>query len=106
MRNCPRCEKVFRCWFARPIRCSCGEVFDDGEQPCPVPTQNSEANWPSWAKVVAARRRDGEAGVGDTFDRLASRVGGKAFKSALKKLGIPCGCDGRQRDWNALYPYQ
>ena len=98
--NCPKCGISH--FGAIPETCLvCGGQLREGSGP-----GDSEANWPSWAKVVAARRRDGEAGVGDTFDRLAARVGGKAFKAALKKLGIPCGCDGRQRDWNALYPYQ
>ena len=64
-----------------------------------------EQDWPAWAKLLAARKSEPDKGVGDTFQRLAASMGGELFKKLAKSMGLPCGCDARQADWNRLYPY-
>ena len=62
--------------------------------------------WPRWAKALARRKRDGEAGVGDTLERLLRHLGGNAFKAAYRRLtGGDCGCTDRQARLNVAYPY-
>lgn len=84
------------------VRCGhCGndvECPGDGEHPRKV-------KWPAWAIALSKLRTDADAGVGDTFERHAAMVGGRVFKKLSKQLGLPCGCDARQADWNRLYPY-
>jgi hypothetical protein len=71
-------------------------------RPAPLPLEK----WPRWAKALAKRRRPGEAGVGDTLERLLRHKGGNLFKIAVKKLtGRDCGCAGRQANLNAEFPY-
>jgi hypothetical protein len=77
----------------------------DGEQPKPEPQPVPESDWPAWAKLLAARKSETDKGVGDTFQRLAASMGGELFKKLAKSMGLPCGCDARQADWNRLYPY-
>lgn len=36
MLSCEGCGKKFKEWMTRPIICSCGVVFDDGENPAPI----------------------------------------------------------------------
>lgn len=61
--------------------------------------------WPVWAWAIARFSKPQDAGVGDTVRRIAAKMGGEAFKAFAKTIGIPCGCDGRQLDWNERYPY-
>lgn len=61
--------------------------------------------WPAWATAIQNRRKPGEVGVGDTLARIFSRFGGNAFKRALKRFGVKCGCGARQEAMNAKYPY-
>lgn len=60
--------------------------------------------WPRWARVVRRLRKNGESGVGDTFERLAS-VGGRVYKRLWAMAKLQCGCDVRKVEWNAKYPY-
>ena len=71
----------------------------ENKQPRPV------SDWPFWARLVARRKRAGEKGVGDTVQRLASRLGGEGYKRLRKRLGIPCHCPQRQAALNAEFPY-
>lgn len=61
--------------------------------------------WPKWAAVVARMRSATDAGVGDTVQRIAAKVGGERYKAWRKRIGMPCGCSARQEKFNALYPY-
>jgi hypothetical protein len=66
----------------------------------------AEAAWPVWAQTIAALRKAGEAGLGDTAERVFGVFGGETFKTAFKKLlGRGCGCSARKDAWNILYPY-
>lgn len=68
----------------------------------PVPIPQSE--WPCWAKAIAVFKSAEDAGVGDTVHRRLGALG-EAFRATMKKIGVPCGCDARQAEWNAKYPY-
>lgn len=83
---CPVCKSVVRCGEA-------ASVSADPEY------------WPSWATALSRFKKDEDTGVGDTAQRVFARLGGEAFKWMASKLGMPCGCTGRQADWNRLYPY-
>lgn len=79
-------------------------------QPSPVFAPVPAARWPAWAKKVAKSKRDGETGVGDTMARLIDKPSIGPFnaewaKNKLKENGIDCGCDFRQKKYNAKYPY-
>jgi len=75
------------------------------QQPSPRPVPRDE--WPAWVRGVASRRKEGEAGVGDTLARLFNPLGaGDAYKAMRKMLGMPCNCERDQERLNTLYPYQ
>jgi hypothetical protein len=57
------------------------------------------------ADRIAKLRKPGEKGLGDTVARIFSTFGGNKFKWISKQLGINCGCDDRQADLNAWFPY-
>jgi hypothetical protein len=79
--------------------------IEQARQPKIEPQSVPEQDWPAWAKLLAARKAEADKGVGDTFQRLAASMGGEIFKKLTKSMGLPCGCDARQADWNRLYPY-
>jgi hypothetical protein len=69
-----------------------------------APAPRSE--WPFVVRVLAARRQDGEAGVGDTAKRLLHRMGADGLAWLYEKAtGRDCGCANRQERLNRLYPY-
>lgn len=70
--------------------------------PSPQPVPRDQ--WPAWASAIAALRKPGEIGVGDT---IKNRLGepGKAYQAAWKMLGMPCRCPERRGRFNRLYPY-
>jgi len=69
------------------------------------PVAVAHENWPIWARTFEDWSKPGEVGVGDTARRVFSWLGGELFKALAYKLGMPCGCTGRQVEWNTLYPY-
>ena len=85
--------------------CRCGQTIDDSLINGPV--RCSCGRWhnvelPRWAGLIARWRRPGDAGVGDTFHRLAERFGAEWV---IAKLGIECECEQRRALWNGQYPY-
>lgn len=70
----------------------------------PPPARVPLGKWPGWAIALADMRDPDDAGVGDTVHRLLAE-GGTAFKATMAVVGVPCGCDERRHDWNAMYPY-
>jgi hypothetical protein len=60
---------------------------------------------PPWVHLISYFKSPDDLGIGDTVARYAAMLGGEAFKAWSKKLGMPCGCTQRQREWNARYPY-
>jgi hypothetical protein len=62
--------------------------------------------WPPWARILQRRRLDGEAGLGDTAERIVGALGGEHFKFWFRLVtGHDCKCASR-KDWlNAKYPY-
>jgi hypothetical protein len=61
--------------------------------------------WPKWARAIAMLKTGADTGVGDTAERLATAMGGKAYKAFRKSIGLPCKCAARKADWNARYSY-
>ncbi len=61
--------------------------------------------WPMWAKALANRSRPEDKGVGDVAARFIGDERSEKFKAwYLVTFGKPCGCNGRQRQWNLKYP--
>lgn len=90
---CPKCKASIKC---------------DGEDRKSLITYrhlpaNSKPG--AWVRLVRFLRSPSDTGVGDTVQRIAAKFGGERFKKWAKKIGIPCGCDKRQAEWNRLYPY-
>jgi len=86
------------------------------DPPRPEPAAVSVAiprdQWQLRIKAIAMFRREGDKGVGDTIANNLNRFrmfkgmgASDAFKLVMKKVGINCGCEDRQRALNARYPY-
>lgn len=65
----------------------------------------SRDKWPFWVWSLKWMRSKSDKGVGDTAQRLATKMGGEQFKRFTNKIGLPCGCTERQAEWNRLYAY-
>lgn len=91
--TCPKCKATIEC--------------DGGPMPPVkrVPPVLNKKKWPIWAKAVSRCRHSDDTGLGDTVQRILSKVGGEEFKKVSTDLGIPCRCGDRQKAWNELYPY-
>jgi len=63
--------------------------------------QSKDARLIEWLKLFAI---ESDRGVGDIVERMLSKVGGRAIKMSLKKLGVNCGCTNRQEALNKKYP--
>ncbi len=71
------------------------------EPALPIPRDE----WPMWAKALANRSRTEDKGVGDVAARFIGDERSEKFKAwYLVTFGKPCGCSGRQRQWNLKYP--
>lgn len=71
----------------------------------PDDTDAPKHAWPKWAKYIARLRKDEEAGVGSTLERMFKKIGGDQFKLLCSSIGIPCGCVGRRDELNEKYSY-
>src|SRR6266576_3560651 len=60
--------------------------------------------WPQWVKWLQKRRRSIDIGPGDTINWKLGKFG-KKYKKILQAVGVPCGCNDRQAEFNAKYPY-
>ena len=80
-------------------------VVPQKSTPAPVVAPMPFERWPRWAKWIARQRQDPDSGVGDTFRRLAAKVGGEQIKRLAKANAVPCGCTERQAEWNVRYRY-
>ncbi len=86
----------------------CGwELFAESVMMCPRCKDTGEwtRHKPEWVKWVEKRRNETDRGVGDTAQRIFAKLGGELFKKLAAFLGMPCGCNDRQDEWNALWPY-
>jgi hypothetical protein len=73
----------------------------------PVPVAVPRDRWPFVVRVLAARAKAVEKGVGDTAKRLLLRMVADGLAWLYEKAtGRPCGCADRQAKLNALYPYE
>ena len=51
--------------------------------------------------------RNKPAGLGDSIENFTTRTGIKAVVDSVSKgLNIPCGCEGRCKAMNIMFPYK
>jgi hypothetical protein len=62
--------------------------------------------WPLFIVGISRQRIPSDTGVGDTVERILSRMGGDQFKWVMARLGVDCGCGSRQEWLNRVYPYE
>jgi len=55
---------------------------------------------------ISRQRIPSDTGVGDTVERILSKMGGDQFKWVMARLGVDCGCGSRQEWLNRVYPYE
>ena len=80
----------------------CGGVLERIKVDNTKPTKKEQdAKLIQWLKLFAI---ESDRGVGDIVERMLSKVGGRAIKMSLKKLGVNCGCTNRQEALNKKYP--
>lgn len=61
--------------------------------------------WPILFRLLAGRRKETDAGLGDVVERLIGPIGGDAFKTWFKlATGRDCGCGARKEFLNQRYP--
>lgn len=78
----------------------------DGSRFGPSKPAAPRERWPFVIRILAARKIDGEKGVGDTAKRLLHKMGADGLAWLYEKAtGRPCGCSDRQAKLNQLYPY-
>lgn len=72
----------------------------------PIEYPPRKASKPSdwWVRILTRLQTPEDRGIGDTVQRIAAKFGGERFKRFAKRIGLPCGCTGRQARWNADYP--
>ena len=79
--ECPNCKRVLRCYWPRPIKCSCGTIVDDSADPCERPGEK-------------------QVPLGDLIERRLGKFG-LWYKRTFKRLtGKDCGCDKRKQRLN------
>lgn len=96
-----------------PLPClSDGKVYDNPwtrMEPTPIHLRPIPyTDWPVWIRVfkLTLGKPGVDRGVGDTVARLIGNDSSEAFKTWYKeKFGVSCGCQGRQDQLNANYPY-
>jgi len=51
--------------------------------------------------------RNKPKGLGDSIENFTTKTGIKSMVDTVSKgLNIPCGCEGRRKAMNALFPYK
>ena len=51
--------------------------------------------------------RNKPEGLGDSIENFTTKTGIKTMVDTVSKgLNIPCGCEGRRKAMNALFPYK
>lgn len=72
-----------------------------------IASRLDRATWPRFAHWLAKAAKPEDAGLGDTAQRLAAKMGGEALKTIYRKVtGTECGCGDRQAKLNAAFPYR
>ena len=73
----------------------------------PKPRQSPEPKTkPLLILGIQRQRIPSDIGVGDTVERILSKMGGDQFKWVMARLGVDCGCGSRQEWLNRVYPYE
>ncbi|MCY2974645.1 MAG: hypothetical protein NTW52_08270 [Planctomycetota bacterium] len=104
---CPICSFVFTTEY-EPCDCFCEKAPKDVTELHATATVSTPKPdpWPLLIRGIARQRIASDIGVGDTIQRILSKMGGTQFEWVMKRLGIDCGCGSRQ-DWlNAAYRYE
>lgn len=91
------------------ICAKCSSYVDSGRERVPLTIKATTQpvprdKWPLWAVAISKLSTDADKGVGSTVERLLG-VGGKAYKAAAKRMGVPCGCNRRKAEWDVMYRY-
>lgn len=93
-----------------PLTCNQARVLSPEERAARhgggllVPLPRSE--WPSWTIAIRLAANSADAGIGDTVVRLIGPVTSEKFKTWYRLIfKKECGCERRQAEWNAKYPY-
>jgi len=77
-----------------------------GRMPAASPQPIANQPWPLVIQWVARHRRAGEAGAGDTLERLLHGLGADRAAHWWERLaGRTCGCQDRKVWLNGRYPY-
>tara|TARA_Y100001951_G_C11247299_1_gene244171 strand:+ start:352 stop:522 length:171 start_codon:yes stop_codon:yes gene_type:complete len=51
--------------------------------------------------------RNNPKGLGDSIENFTTKTGIKSFVEKVSNgLSIPCGCEGRRKAMNTLFPYR
>lgn len=83
-------------------------TLDGVPQPLVQPTLTPRLttdDWPLWAKALKHLAIHEDKGIGDVLARTIGPENSDAFKTWFRKtFNKDCGCDGRQAQWNRLYP--
>lgn len=59
---------------------------------------------PKWIRGLRKLSKPEDIGLGATIKRVVTKFGGERFKAWAKRIGLPCGCTKREKEWNKLYP--
>jgi uncharacterized Zn finger protein (UPF0148 family) len=115
MTPCPNCQWPHHSAKPIAIPCAkCGTLVVIGEVPPEQQhaaaersqqrreKQQRDSRLIGWVKLF---RTPDDRGLGDTVERLLARAGARKIKSWLERVGIDCGCTGRQKWLNEQHPY-
>lgn len=76
------------------------------QMPAFQPMAVRPADWPLWARIIAKRKKDIDAGLGDTLARIFEGMSAdKLAKFYERATGKTCGCTNRQAWLNARFNY-
>ena len=68
-------------------------------------TENTDEQWPLWAKALRQFSTPEDKGIGDVVARIIGNENSIAFKAWFEStFKRKCGCTGRQAQWNLRYP--
>ena len=56
-------------------------------------------------KWISRFRVPEDRGLGDTLERMLSKVGGRKFKHLMQLMHMPCGCEDRRKWLNERFPF-
>lgn len=98
IRICPVCGKRIPGY---ELSCRCGHtiIVEESGQ-----FEETNIGVPKWVRAFQYFSKPEDVGLGATIKRIAAKFGGERFKKFADKMGLPCGCTGREEDLNIRYP--